>query len=191
MSATLGPRTPVRDTSPGLPDPGGRGDYRPTHACPLHVDATAGVLPGALRFDGCEQEAAAREALHREPSPRCQEDVARSLRDRRRRVEPARPRRRGARPFDRPPGGGRTAGSPAPQGRRRPGGAGPGDRARRARRGATASARSVPASPRSSAGSSARWSWCCRSSCSSPRSGCSAGRRDPSRGAGWSSAGCP
>ena len=82
MSVTLGPRTSGAGHEPSAcPDPGGRGDYRPTHACPHHVDATAGVLPGPLRFDGCEQEAAAREALHRQPPSRRQEEaVARPLR---------------------------------------------------------------------------------------------------------------
>ena len=137
MSVTLGPRRPVRDTSPRLPDPGGRGDYRPTHACPHHVDAPAGVLPGPLRFDGGEQEAAAGEALHRQPPARRRKKKQSSgfslWRRRRRRLEPARPRRRRPGPLGRPPGGGRAARARAPPGRRRPGRAGPGDRARRGR----------------------------------------------------------
>ena len=40
------------------------------------------------------------------------------------------------------------------------------------------------------AGSSARWSWCCRSSCSSPRCACCAAAPGPRRAAGWRSAGC-
>src|SRR3954451_4025067 len=73
MSVTLGPRRPERDTRPNLPDPSGRGDYRPTHACPHHVDPPPGD-PGPLRFDGGEQAASAGQAgvdrqarLHRLP----------------------------------------------------------------------------------------------------------------------------
>src|SRR4051794_25810868 len=130
MSVTLGPYGSVWDTRPDLPDPGAEGDYRPTHACPHHVDATAGVLAGALRFDGCEQEAA-REALHREPpSRRPQEDIVRPrpVPRRRRRLEPAGARRRRPRPLGRPSGGGRAARARAPSRRRRPGRAGAGGR---------------------------------------------------------------
>src|SRR5215218_1952074 len=91
MSVTLGPRRSDRDTSPDLPDPRAEGDYRPTHACPHHVDAPTGVRSESLRFDGCEQEAAGREAP-RQPASR-EEEVARPVRDRRRGLEPARPRR--------------------------------------------------------------------------------------------------
>ena len=189
----------MRDTSVRLPPRGVRDDYRPTHACPQHVDAPSGGIlvvgdPRPVGCDGGEQEAPAREALHdRHPPGRRQEEEQLQLRPvegRQRQLEPAGAGRRRARPVRRPPGRGGTARPRAPQGRRRPGRAGPGDRARRGR----LEQRHRPGRrsrwPTASAGSSARWSWSCPWCCSSPPSGCSAAARTPRRGGGWRSAGC-
>ena len=65
MPVTVGPHRRVRDTSLCLPDGSRAGDYRPTHACPQHVDPPTGGfrVPAVprVRIDGCEQEAAARQ----------------------------------------------------------------------------------------------------------------------------------
>ena len=69
MSVTLGPRRAERDR-PGLPDPDGRRRL-PSDAClPAPRRRDGRRPPGPLRLDGCEQEAAARGAGHRQPSSR-------------------------------------------------------------------------------------------------------------------------
>ena len=49
MPVTLWPRRAVRDTSVPPARRAARADYGPTHACPHHVDAPAGVSPQPLR----------------------------------------------------------------------------------------------------------------------------------------------
>ena len=169
------------------------GDYRPTHACPHHVDAPAGVLAGARSGSTAaskKRPPAKRTTANRRPAAKKKTLRLRPLAASQRQLEPARPRRRRARPLGRPPRRGRTARPRAPQGRGRPGRAGPGDRAgrgrleQRHRPGRRGRGRRRPLDHRLAGHGAAGGAVLRRAPAAAPRP------RAPSPAGGWPSAGC-